>query len=113
MIKKSDSYIVSAILLLIQICWQAAVFPTEFKKQNMIYLQKADKEDYHHEKSYRPISLTSILGKILEKFVARRLVAYLQSTDFFTNQPQFAYLKGLDTTQALLLMTIQVQEGFK
>jgi hypothetical protein len=36
-----------------------------------------------------------------------------EETDFFTSQPQFAYLKGMDTTQALLTMTLQVQDAFK
>ena len=58
--------------------------------------------------SYRPISLTSVLSKLLERFIV-----FLQSTDFFSSQPQFAYLKGLDTTQALLYMTLHIQEGFK
>ena len=113
MLKNGGILVKQAVLLLLQKCWQAAIFPTPLKLQNMIFLQKADKDDYNHEKAYRPISLTSILAKLLENVLARRLVAFLKSSGFFDNQPQFAYLKGMDTTQALLSMTLRVQDGFK
>ena len=83
MLKNGGILVKQAVLLLLQKCWHAAIFPTPLKLQNMIFLQKADKEDYNHEKSYRPISLTSILAKLLENVLARRLVAFLKSSGFF------------------------------
>ena len=113
MLKFGGKLVVDATVMLLQFSWYIAQFASSFKRQNMIYLQKPDKPDYNHEKSYRPISLTSILGKIFEEIIARRLVAFLHEVGFFENQPQFAYLKGLDATQALLLLTLHVQDSFK
>ena len=47
-----------------------------------------------------------------ERILARRLLSQLRETGMF-NHPQFAYLKGQDTTQALLTLTLHIQHSFK
>ncbi len=47
--------------------------PREFRKANTIILRKLKKEDYLELKSYRLITLLSILRKALETVIARRL----------------------------------------
>ena len=54
MIKNSGQTMVIALQLLIQLCWNAALFPLSFKKQNMIYLQKPDKPSYNTENPIDP-----------------------------------------------------------
>ena len=95
-----------------RISWYHACFPSEWKMDNRIYHPKPLKDDFHEEGSYRPISLTAVCGKLHERIISRRLFAILRAKGFF-DQPQFAYLKGLDTTQALLTLVLHVKHGFK
>ncbi|CAF4455321.1 unnamed protein product [Rotaria sp. Silwood2] len=50
--------------------------PNEWKKANIILLLKPNK-DKQHPSSYRPISLLSCLGKLLEKIMKQRLMVIL------------------------------------
>jgi len=50
-----------------------AVHPPEWKTANCVVILKPGKKPYSHPKSYRPISLESCFGKLLETIVAKRL----------------------------------------
>ena len=97
---------------LFQNCWQGGIVPSNWKKDNRIYIQKPGKPNYHTEKAYRSLSLNSTVGKIYERCVTRRLIAYLHARGLFEEE-QFAYLKGRDINQALLTMTLEILQGFK
>ena len=58
-------------------------YPKDWKQENKIYLKKPRKDSYHDHKSYRPISLTNILGKILERIIFNKILHHLESTNFF------------------------------
>lgn len=58
-------------------CWRLSYFPTEWKIATVVMLRKPGKEDYTHPKSYRPIGLLPIMGKILEKILVKRLAWHL------------------------------------
>ena len=73
--------------MIFQVFWERAEFPNIFKLSNIIYTPKANKDDYNNEKSYRPISLTSVIGKVFERIIARRLIAHLNKIGFFKNNP--------------------------
>ena len=49
------------------------VHPREWKGANCVITPKKGKSDYSKPKAYRPISLQSCFGKVLEKIVSRRL----------------------------------------
>jgi hypothetical protein len=51
--------------------------PNMWKKANIILLLKP-KKDKHHPASYRPISLLSCMGKLLEKIIKQRLLNVLE-----------------------------------
>ena len=51
------------------------VHPAEWKLANCVIVPKEGKSDYTSPKAYRPISLQSCFGKILETVVARRVAA--------------------------------------
>ena len=52
---------------------------------------------------YRPISLVSNIGKVLEKIVKKRIVKFLEKTNFFFKN-QFGFRKGRSTEQATALL---------
>ena len=77
-------------------------YPKDWKKENKIYLKKPRKYSYHDLKSYRPISLTNILGKILERIIFNKILHHLESTNFFEGKSLYAYRRFFNTTHALL-----------
>ncbi|CAK1582422.1 unnamed protein product [Parnassius mnemosyne] len=54
-------------------CLELAHFPGKWKEAAVVVLRKPGKEDYTHPKSYRPIGLLPVLGKIFEKMTIRRI----------------------------------------
>jgi len=61
--------------LLFEACLVHSVHPPEWKVANCVIIPKPGKPSYTHPKSYRPISLQSCFGKLLESIVARRLTS--------------------------------------
>ncbi|MBJ5547115.1 reverse transcriptase family protein [Salmonella enterica subsp. enterica serovar Derby] len=61
--------------------------------------------------SYRPISLLSLLGKILERLLARHLRKFLDDNRIIQNE-QFGFMPHHSTTQQLLRINEFVTEGF-
>ena len=51
--------------------------------------------------NYRPISLTSILCKIMEQFIRDYIIQHFLHSDLFSNN-QFGFLKGRSTMLQLL-----------
>ena len=66
------------LLFLYNKCWQGNGIPRKWKTAIIKPLLKEGK-DPNLTTSYRPISLTACLGKILEKIVADRLIYILES----------------------------------
>lgn len=54
-------------------CLELAHFPAPWKEAAVVVLRKPGKTDYSQLKSYRPISLLSIMGKIFEKMMVGRI----------------------------------------
>lgn len=48
-------------------------FPARWKRATTICIPKPGKEDYMAPKSYRPIRLLPVLGKVLERLFTRRI----------------------------------------
>ena len=62
-------------------CIEENVFPSEFQKATAIPLAKT--RDHKNLNSYRPISLLSVLSKLVERHVHKHLVTYLETRDLF------------------------------
>ncbi|CAK1578891.1 unnamed protein product [Parnassius mnemosyne] len=60
-------------LALVNRCLSLAYFPIKWKRAVVVVLRKPGKENYAHPKSYRPIGLLPVLGKIYEKMLIRRI----------------------------------------
>ena len=74
----------------------------DWKQENKIYLKKPGKDSYHDPKSYCPISLTNILGKILERIIFNKILHHLETINFFEGKNLYAYRRFFNTTHALL-----------
>jgi len=91
-------------------CWNKGCVPKGFKLGPKIMLPKPSKEDYNTTKSYRPITLESIIGKLMEIIVKRRLVWKLEVEDGLADT-QNAYRNNRTCTQSLMRAIQCIQEG--
>jgi len=88
------------LLFLYNSAWQKGCIPQAWKHSIIIPVLKMgkNKEDIS---SYRPISLTNTIGKIMEKLVANRLRHYLETNSLLTNV-QTGFRKGRGTVDHLI-----------
>ena len=59
--------------------------------------------------NYRPISLLSVLSKIYEKLIYRRIYDYLNRYNFIYNK-QFGFRSNYSTNHALISITEHIRE---
>ena len=78
-------------------CWRS-VNATDIPKG----AQSPDRENY------RPLSITPILSKVYKKFISHKLSSLCEKHVFF---PQFAYMKGLGYSDALLTISHHLQKS--
>ena len=72
------------LLKLYNVIWETGKIPTQWKHAVVLPLPKAGKNP-HDPNSYRPISLTSTLCKVMERLVANRLTWYLEKYQLLSN----------------------------
>lgn len=88
-----------AFLNAINSVWNEGNVPTVWKEAITIPIPKNNKSD-RSPNSYRPISLLSCPGKIMERLVNRRLTTFLEDRKLL-NQNQFAFRVGKGTDSHL------------
>jgi len=86
------------ILRLINICLREARFPAIWKSAVVVPLIKGEDRDAGEPKSYRPVSLLPVMGKILEKVMNLRLQE--QISPYLTGK-QYGFTKGKSTLDAV------------
>lgn len=90
--------------------WQRGDFPKNWKTATVLPLLKSVQNPSLVE-SYRPISLTSTLGKLYEKLVARRLLWELESKKLFRPE-QYSFCPGQATTDKIMHIQALIHQGF-
>ncbi|CAB4019872.1 Hypothetical predicted protein, partial [Paramuricea clavata] len=75
LLKETAEQIAPSLTLLYNKSLETGVFPDEWKLANIVPIHKKDNKD--HVENYRPISLLSIISKILERCVLIRLRDHL------------------------------------
>ena len=84
----------------------------QWKIAKIIPFKKGGKDDYTQAKSYRPISLLSTLGKLLEAVVARRIV-YLTEVYGLLPNNHFGARKQRSTVHALSSLQEQIYNAWR
>jgi hypothetical protein len=77
--------------------------PEQWRQAKIIPLRKPGKPDYAVAKAWRPISLLSTLGKILEAVLAERL-SFLVEAHGLLPQNHYGARRRRSAEQALLLL---------
>ena len=88
---------------------ETSVYPDMWKVANVTAIYK--KDDKILVKSYRPISLLPICGKMFEKLIFIHLYSYLNSNNLLTKN-QSGFRPGDSTINQLLFLVKEIHEAF-
>lgn len=88
-------------LSIINLHWEESTLPASWKQSLITLLPKPGKKTALQ--NLRPVSLTSCLGKTMERMVLNRLETHLESIDFFPPQ-QIGFRKGVSTQDLFFLL---------
>ena len=103
MIKKFGPKAKEMILLMFNKCWAGEEIPNKWRTAVIKTLLKEGK-DPKDTTSYRPISLTSCMGKLLEKIIADRMTKELERRGLIADT-QAGFRQNRCTTDQILKMT--------
>jgi hypothetical protein len=85
-------------------------FPTRWKNATVIFIPKPGKNSKLPQ-SYRPISLLSSIGKVLEKVILTRLVKVTDENSTIPDE-QFGFRPKHSTVDQLITVTEFIAKGF-
>jgi hypothetical protein len=91
--------------------WRSGTFPTSWSEDLVIPILKPGKNPKRTD-SYRPISLTNCLCKLMERMVNRRLVHVLQESKLLPKQ-QFGFRKNRSTIDVLNTLNTHIEEAIR
>ena len=99
-LKECKEHILEPLTHIVNRSFRENVFPRIYKKAILIPLFK--KGDPTDPSNYRPISLLSVIGKLIEKIAKEYLVNHIESNEILSDQ-QFGFRKGKSTDDAICL----------
>lgn len=106
MLKKLDRNAVHALSRLFSLCLRSGKFI--WNEAKVIFLKKDGKPSYSKPGSYRPISISSYIGKLFERILASRLEKYLQKIGIL-DENQEGFSKGRNTIRYLHRLTAGIK----
>ena len=109
MLKHLPANIINQVTNLANKSLRDCYLPSEWKTAQVTMLHK--KDDKSDPNNYRPISLTSCLGKLIERIMNKRLYNYIESKNLLAPQ-QSGFRKARRCADNLLFITQKVREAF-
>ena len=91
--------------------WSTGIVPTIWKEAVIRPIPKMGK-DKRDPSSYRPISLLSCVGKLLERIISKRLIWHLESNSVLAST-QTGYRQFQSTEDQLALLTQEIEDAFQ
>jgi hypothetical protein len=101
----------SLILSVLNFSWSHGVLPDIWKRANVCPVFKGQGAPESLPKSYRPISLTSVLVKVLERMLLARLIRFLDSRNFFSRF-QAGFRPSHSTLDSIYRLIDRIQTAF-
>ena len=91
--------------------WKTGNIPQSWREATMIPILKKgkNKKDVN---SYRPISLLSCTGKLLERMVNTRLTWHLENNNIYANE-QAGFRQNLSTEDQITYIAQKIEDGFQ
>ena len=102
MLKETARSIAPSVTKLFNLSLRTGCFPTDWKTSHVVPIPKSDQ--HSSPSNYRPISLLSILSKVLERHVHHLVTEHL-SLGHSLSQDQWGFRANRSTTLALLRVT--------
>lgn len=99
------------LLHLFNVIWNSAIFPKQWLHCIQLPILKPGK-DPTSTTSYRPISLTPVICKIMERMVKNRLVWFLERNSLISTV-QAGFRKKRSTMDHLLMLETDIHKGLK
>ena len=109
--KNAGENFIKAMEVMTNIGWRKGELPSEWKTAIVKFLRKPGKSTYYSTSLYRPISLTCIMCKLMERVILERLVAYIEGNRLI-DPTQEGFRKNHSTTNALLRLVQSIVDGF-
>jgi ribonuclease HI len=109
-IQKTFGRLLQLLTFLFNSCLRLSYFPNSWKNGKLILLRKPD-ASIQPPKCYRPIVLLSVLGKLFERILLKRLEFY-NSTQHWISPSQYGFSPGKSTEQALFHLVDFITIGF-
>ena len=110
MLKKGKESVAKGLHYIFQKCWTTGVLPDAFKQDAKVMLPKPGKTNYNTVRSYRPITLESVVGKVMERVITCRLVWKLE-VDGGVAETQNAFRRQKSCVQSVLRVTNSMSEA--
>ena len=109
MLKLCGESIYKLLNLIFKSCLETGQFPSDWKKANVVPVFK--KGDKQLLKSYRPISLLPIIGKIFERLLYNQMFEFFIGNDLIS-QNQSGFIPGDSCINQLLAITHEIYKSF-
>lgn len=109
-VKRALVIIPSLLLKMYNLCLTNRIFPKQWKIASLRAIPKGGDRDAMDPKSYRPICLLPILGKIYERLLLNRLDGYISRGPLAADR-QFGFRAGRGTEDALMTAIDTVKES--
>ena len=110
MLKNLHPNAVTYLLALFNAIFDQATYPDDWKLAYILPLLKPNMDPSCPE-SYRPIALTSVMGKLFQKIINKRLLWFLDQNNLLSPL-QYGFRKGRNTIQALSDLQNQIEQAF-
>ena len=101
----------SRLLALFNNSWKTGHVPQSWREADMVPIHKKGK-DRAKADSYRPISLTSCVGKLMERMINTRLVWHLEKNNIFTPE-QAGFRQHRSTEDQVTYIAQKIEDGFQ
>ena len=90
-------------------CLEIGWHPLPFRKINIVAVPKTENRDKSNPRSYRPLAMLSVLGKGLERLIARRL-AWVATQEKILHPQHFGALPGRSATDLAAVAVHDIEE---
>ena len=109
-LKRSPESVLRVLQFIFNYSWKHGVCPKKWRQANVCAILKPGSADRSSAPNYRPISLTSVICKLLERVILRRL---WDTVGHRINARQFGFCSGKSTVDALLRLQHKVFDALK
>ena len=108
MIKNLGTKALLFLLNIFNVCWEYHVWP--WTESRVVFIRKPNKERYYECSSYRPLSISSHIGKTLERILATRIKSYLDVNGLLGDE-QEGFRSKRNTTRSLYRLHLMLENA--